>query len=373
MYVGHTESGCQIACSGWLRDCEGSNGCRCVSQGLTNSFFCFVGAQELLRRASRRRQEAFRPGTRANVRSHVLLYIAFTQAFDFIDFPATVDSLLAFGEFLLSAVRAPKSVLNALGSIKHFQLDLQLSVEVFDARQLFLWRRALPLTCRHVPRQAPPMSLELLDQSCGLSLRLGTLGVVFAALMAFAFASLPRLSSLVAGTAGGLDTSRVPTFADVECREGILYLHIKWAKAQQGADCGYWVALLARAESRGCPVARWADLVRVRGSGEASGPLGKPLTIRVARAWLRVLLQRLGKGNQGFTFHSFRRGACTEAFQQGAVEGDLRALGGCDAIRSYLPVKACRQRAARALAGGAAECGGSRPPRTGGRGILFSL
>ena len=136
-------------------------------------FFLIAGAGELLRRAADRRREAFRPGTRANVYSHVSLYVAFAHAFGFIDFPASVRSLLAFAEFLLGSLRAPKSVLNALGSVKHFQLDLQMPVEVFDARKLVLWRRALPLTCRHVPRQAPPMSLGLVEQLCELSLRLG--------------------------------------------------------------------------------------------------------------------------------------------------------------------------------------------------------
>ena len=122
------------------------------------SLFSFlVGADTLLRRAARRGREAFRPGTQTNVRSHILLYTAFARHFNFTDFPADCEVLLAFAEFLLQAALAPKSVLNALSSMKHFHLDTELSVVAFGSRQLWLWRRALPLTCRHMPVQAPPI------------------------------------------------------------------------------------------------------------------------------------------------------------------------------------------------------------------------
>ena len=318
-----------------------------------------------MRRARERTQEAFRPGTQANLRSHVLLYVAFAQAFGFRDFPATCNGLLVFAEFMLDSVKAPKSVLNALASIKHYHLDHDFSVVAFDTRRLRLWRRALPHTVRHVPRQAPPINWALLCQLCQLSLQLGDGGVVFAALMAFLFASMARLSSLLPQSHLQFDTTRMPTFADVVEREGQWHLRIKWAKAHQDAEMGFWVPLLPRGGLPACPVARWEDLRRVRGRGAEGGPLfwvaggsgmgrerEQPLTMSVARGWLKILLTRLGRGNEGFSFHSFRRGACTSAFQGGASEGDLRALGGwhSEAVRCYLPVGESRRRAARALA-----------------------
>ena len=136
------------------------------------SFFLFLaGARRLLDRATERTWQAYRPGTRANMRSHVLLYVAFTQAFVLEDFPATCTTLLTFAEFMLQAVTDPKSVLNALASLRHFHLDSEFAVEAFSARRLRLWRRALPLTCRHVPAQAPQLNLAMLCQLCQLSLR----------------------------------------------------------------------------------------------------------------------------------------------------------------------------------------------------------
>ena len=290
--------------------------------------------------------------------------MAFTQAFSFIDFPAVAGALQAFAEFLLQTCSAPKSVLNALGSVRHFHLDHGLHTGAFDSRQLQLWRRALPHTCRHVPAQAPPLPFQLLERLCGLSLRLGEAGVVFAALMAIAFASLARLSSLLPAAAGKFDTTRLPTVADLVWREGGWQLRLKWGKAHQDAAMAYWVPLLPVEGSPACPVARLISLRKARGHGKAQEPLfwsvesktliglqRTPLTMKVAREWLRIMLTRLGRDSERFTFHSFRRGACTRAFLNGAQEQDLRRLGGwrSDAVSAYLPLEASRHRAAQAI------------------------
>ena len=322
----------------------------------------------MLRRAAERRKQAYRQGTRANIQSHLRLYVAFAFQFSFTDFPATGRVLQAFAEFLFLTYKAPKSVLNALASIGHFHLDHGLDTGAFEFRELQLWRRALPHTCRHVPKQAPPITVSLLRRLCGLALGLGEAGMVLAALMAIAFASMARLSSLLPAVAAKFDATRLPTFADMQRRDGVWHLLIKWGKAHQDAATGYWVPLLPLSGSPACPVARWLDLRRCSGSPRSTASLfwstrsrrgggvdRQPLTMALARAWLRILLARLGEGDSTFSFHSFRRGACTTAFLQGADEQDLRRLGGwrSDAVSLYLPLGESRQRAARALSAGA--------------------
>ena len=206
--------------------------------------FSFTGAGELLRKAADRQRQAYRPGMRANVRSHALLYVAFTQSFGFTDFPATERVLLAFAEFLVRTFTAPKSVLNALSSVRHFHLDHGWPILAFEARSLMLWRRALPLTLWYVPHRAPPLRLGLLEQLCNFSSWLGQPGIVLTALMAFLFVSMARLSSLVASSPFSFDATRLPTLADVVFREGGWNLRMKWAKNFQDAADGFWVPLL---------------------------------------------------------------------------------------------------------------------------------
>ena len=292
------------------------------------------------------------------------LYVAFALECGFPVFPATEISLQAFAEFFLQSVEAPKSVLNALASLKHFQRDLRMDVQAFDSWPLQLWKRALLLNCRHVPRPAPPFPFSLVEQVCMLCDKLGAEGVVFAALCAILYASMARLSSLLADNGGLYDRTRLPTLADIKHWEGVWQLRIKWAKAHQEAPNGFWVPLLARGSSPACPVRCWLRLQARAGRGRGATPLfstpdlggsgrstDRPLTMSVARKWLSVVLKRLGRANEGFSFHSFRRGACSSAFEQGALEADIKQLGGwrSEAVRDYLPVRIAQRRAASAL------------------------
>ena len=304
---------------------------------------------------------AFRPGTRANHRSHVLLYVAFSIHFQLRDFPATPHRLLLFGEFLTRGFRAPRSVTNAFSSLRGFHLDRGLDASAFDARQVSLFCRSLQHTLRHVPTCAPPLTLAVLEQLCILARCRRQAGLVFASLLSVTFFSMARLSSLAPPTSGPYDFSRFPSFVDLEIRDDTVWLRIKWAKCHQGAGQGFSVPLRSRAGSPACPVALLSTLAggtrgspaatplfsRPRGLGTGGGP-GAFFTAGAARRWLSQLLTAAGLAGAGYTFHSLRRGACTLAFQQGASVADLQALGGWrgDSVRLYLPAASARQRAA---------------------------
>ena len=316
----------------------------------------------------RRKEQAYRPGTRANVRSHTLLYVAFSQFYDFRDLQATVAGLLAFAEFLARSYVMPKSVFNALASVKHYHLDFRLSTAAFEDRALALWKRALLSTARAVSRPAPPLTQGLLVKLCRLAAQLGPLGTVMCALMAVTFATMARLSSLLPVSAAGFDATRLPCWGDfrAEGPEGGRLL-IKWAKAHQQANQGFWVPLLASQVEEVCPLACLGRLRQVLGNVGGLVPLFclpdsaarvtstvVPLSMPLARRWLKILLIRVGESPDAFSFHSFRRGACSLAFQGGATEGDIKQLGGwrSDAVRAYLPAFEARRRAALVLSGG---------------------
>ena len=127
---------------------------------------CFVYIsdwQRLKTAATQRQRQAFRPGTTANQHSHVLLYLAFTIYFRVRDFPARIGVLLFFGEFLLRSFQAHKSVTNALSSLCTFHRVYGFDGGAFEDFRFQLFKRALPLTVRHVPNPAPPLSLSVLQ------------------------------------------------------------------------------------------------------------------------------------------------------------------------------------------------------------------
>ena len=122
-------------------------------------------------------------------------------------------------------------------------------------------------------------------------------------------------------------------------RGGHWHLRIKWAKTHQDAADRFWVPLLPRPGLPACPVACWGDLLRLRGDGDRGRPLfwvtwgdtrgitsERPLTMSVARGWLNILLTRLGRGEEGFSFHSFR--SLHERVQRGGQRGRPAGPGG---------------------------------------------
>ena len=317
-----------------------------------------------MRAAAARRAQAFRPGTQANHHSHVVLYTAFARFFNFRDFPAGASTLLAFAEFLLRTWAAHKSVTNALSSVRGFHLRLGLDTSAFDSHDLFLFRRALPLTVRPQVHRAPPFTLALLESLCERASRQGQAGRVFVALMATLFFSMARLSSLAPPKAFPFDPTRFPTRGDL-LRDGTGYrLWLKWGKSCQDATQGFWVPILPCGSSTACPVAALRALPPVGPGAPPLSPLfALPssdglqrtesccLTAPVARRWLKTLLIAVGAGGRGYTFHSFRRGASTLAFERGAALTDISSLGGwrSSAVSLYVPHAAARLRAARTL------------------------
>ena len=317
------------------------------------------------RAARRRRGQAFRPGMMANRASHGLLYIAFSIYFAFPDFPATVHTLLCFAEFLLRSFTAAKSVLNALASVRVLHVEGRFDTQAFKHVEFLNWKRALPFTFRTVPTQAPPLPLEVLVKFCELAASLGQKGKVFATLLSVTFFSLARISSLLPASLISFDATRLPCVGDVTFGDGVCYVLLKWAKNRQDAAQGFKVPLVRCQHAVACPVRNLGWLLqqlrhspsgtplftfpnRVGGSGDCRGT---GFTIRLAREWLACFNAVAGSPGRKFTFHSFRRGACTLAFDRGAHFADLQQLGGwsSQAVTHYFSADTARRRAASFL------------------------
>ena len=214
----------------------------------------FSDRRDLQRSMLTRKSRAFRPGTVANHEAHVRLFAAFAIHIQVRDFPAPVTSLLLFAEFLLRTYRAPKSVVNALSSLKTFHLLHGLPAEAFQDYQLALFKRALLLTVRQVPQGAPPLPFQLLERLCAVASEQGTQGP--AALLAACYFSMARLSSLAPPNRGSYDASRYPTVGDVTFTQNGLSLCIKWAKNRQLPGQHLTAPLLPLGTSPACPVRR---------------------------------------------------------------------------------------------------------------------
>ena len=198
--------------------------------------------------------QAFRPGTCANRRSDVLLFIAFALHFGLRDFPVEVSTLLCFAEFLVRSFRAPKSVINALASLKSFHLLQGFTTVAFNDTRVAHFRRALPLTMRHAPEPAWALLLALLNRLCQRAHNAGQAGLVVGTFLSVLLFSMARASSLLPSSAGRFDATLLPTLSDVrEEGDGWLLL-LKWGKTAQARAQQFWVPLLPVGGSPACPV-----------------------------------------------------------------------------------------------------------------------
>ena len=298
---------------------------------------------------------AFAPGTRRNQFYHLRLFLSFAVFFAVPALPATLSTLLLFIEFLTLSFTSHKAVANALSSIKFHHERLGLDLQPFQHIQFRLALRSLPFTMRTQPAPAPPFPPRLLAPLLRQAGSLGIWAGPFRALVLMAFFTFARLSSLVPSRAVPFDGTRFPALEDLRVREGGATLRIKYSKTRQAAQGGFLVPLAPSAELP-CPVAEavalltqarrfgWgpqAPLFSGRGAGG-----GRPLSLtqRQARAFLRICLGGLGLSQAAYSFHSFRRGGCTLAFERGAAEPDLALHGDwrSSAIRAYYPALAAR-------------------------------
>ena len=324
----------------------------------------FSELRELKEAADKRRYLALRPGTHANHSMHLLTFLRFCISFELSDFPASDSTLCMFAEFLLRSYKAPKSVLNVLSSIKFYHSLKNFDISGFNTFKFLLTKQAISKSVRHSSNSATPMTKKILKDICRIALSRGDQGLAFASLCVVAFFALARLSSLVPEDIKCIDISKVVALADVRPHQLGLQVRIRWSKTDQCSQRGIVVPILASKTDGGlCPVVILSSLIIKLSHCE---PLHTPLftwckknnnnalqtfSMASARSWLTDILRVLGLSQKGFTFHSFRRGGCHEAYRGGATVADLKFMGNwkSDAINLYLPAKRARLRAALAL------------------------
>ena len=172
---------------------------------------------------------------------------------------------------------------------------------------------------------------------------------------------MTRISTFVPGSEYPFDSTRNLTVGDVQVTNFGLNIIIKWAKNVQQLSNAFVIPIYRCSNSVKCPVLAFLDYMHFRGPGKLNAPLylvkktnlaqHVPLTIYVANRWLRLVLNNSPLCAKQFSFHSFRRGACTTAFESAAPIEDNKYSGNwrSDSFLAYLSETPARRRVARLL------------------------
>ena len=140
-----------------------------------------------------------------------------------------------------------------------------------------------------------PITLNILQSLCAVTLKWGKVGCVFRFYITTAFFTFLRASSLLAPSVEGFDNTRHPTWADVMPTQTGLILRVKWSKTHQNASQAYVVPLPSIPSSSVCPVMAFQEYRRCFGTCPSHAPLFlcpgawpllRPLTARQVGGWL---------------------------------------------------------------------------------------
>ena len=199
---------------------------------------------------------------------------------------------------------------------------------------------------KHVPKQAFPITVEMLKKfKDRLDLR-SREGSTTWALFLLAFLLMARKSNLVPDSEDTFDPKKQLTRNDITFNDRALLVNIKWSKTLQFGKREHVVPLLAQENSELCPVRAYKNMICLN-PGHSSEPaftlLSKrgrkiPVTYKIYQEKIKKLTSEIGENPACYSSHSFRRGGASFASQVG-IERELIMLLGdwrSSAVDNYI-------------------------------------
>ena len=252
------------------------------------------------------------------------------------DIDSSVDTLCTYISFLTQRFTSPQSVANYISGVRLLHKLLGVESQALASFDVSLMLRAAKLNMRHTPRRKMPVTPVLLHQLCLLSEGLGTIGVLLKVAMTFAYYGMLRQSNLAPRTSSAFDPTRHTTRQDIRLAPPGVQINLKWSKTLQVASQGDTVPLPSISGHPTDPVAAYEGLLAALPTLHPAEPLltlptkrGRRIAVTSAKLHqcLSILLECLGINPRPYSFHSFRRGGATAAFNAGVTVLDLQRHG----------------------------------------------
>jgi hypothetical protein len=213
----------------------------------------------------------------------------------------------------------------------------------FESLNLKLTLRGMARLSGHIPKQALPITKELLLDIFYVLKFMHVNDFVFWSLFLLAFFTMSRKSNLVVTS---LNTPvKCLLRQDVIVGAHSLLVVFKWSKTNQFGKRVHMIPLVELKGSPLCPVSAFKIMcskLPVNGNNPAfcmlKGNAVVPVTYEDLHKFLRIQLGKLGLNPTSYSSHSFRRGAASCAFKAGVHVDLIQAIGdwSSDAYKRYL-------------------------------------
>ena len=242
--------------------------------------------------------------------------------------------LCTFSEFLSRSFKSAQSIRNYLNGVKVLFLLLGLHVDIFSSYELKLTLKGLDRKLKHLPKQAFPITLEILDSFSKYLNFDNPLDTAYWCLFLFALFLLSRKSNLVPVSTKKFDKSKQLCRGDVTVFPSFLIVKFRWTKTIQFGNRILKIPLLAYPSSKFCPVQAYKRMCNLNPCSSEDAVFsyvnkGKclPITYSQFQNKLRELLCKIGMNPNLFSSHSFRRGGATLASQAGISPSSIQLMG----------------------------------------------
>lgn len=250
---------------------------------------------------------------------------------------------MAFIAAINTELRSPSAVYNYISGARTWVRLMGGAPAAFDTYPVSVVKRGVARSSQHVPRQAPPLTLELLDNVLHFFRSAGPDARVLIAATLMGYFTLLRQGNLLV-TGRSYDPGHTIQGYDVDDTGSTLQVRIRSSKTVKSRADEFTISIPQLSDPRYCPVRAWrkyqASTPTTPSAPAFLKPDGTPLSAVTLTAALRAALASTRHPDPtAFTLHSIRRGGAQACASAGAPIDDVRQLGNwrSEAVHDYVP------------------------------------
>ena len=191
-----------------------------------------------LREAAATQVSALRPDTRMAYNRAVKLSIAFSVRYQRSYFQPQITHILAFIQYLTTAMTSPASIRNIISSLSSTYTRLGWNPSPFSGHFVQAALKSIDVNSRYKPTQKEAIAPDQLDAILAMVLA-ATKDYSLVCLLSFGFSRFFRQSNMAPSSAKVFDPTRQFTRVDVSPGVQGLTVKVKWTKTLQKVPRGH--------------------------------------------------------------------------------------------------------------------------------------
>ncbi len=282
----------------------------------------------------KRKRSAFRPGTSANHKRQITLYISFCLHYGLAYIDPSSHVMCLYVEFLARSFTAPGTIRNYISGVNMLHKLTSNQFPAMSSFELSMMLRALDLTMLHTPNRRLPVTPHMLHQICSVCDSLGNTGVVIKVAVLMGYFGFLRQSNIAPRSAATFDHKRHTCRGDIIISPPGLIVVLKWTKTLQRGDQTHLVPLPEIPNSPACPVLAYQHMANIFPTRSSNDPLltlsGKSpriITCGQLRKAFNAIITNLGYNPHAYSLHSLRAGGATAAYKAGVDYTQIKRHG----------------------------------------------